>query len=722
MEVQVKQKSMREIKEGLPEEVREELDLYESQIQDYLAGLVGEIKFQKIRLQLGTYAQRQDGVQMQRIKIPFGGLNSAQLRRLSDVSDKYASGFMHLTTRQDVQLYYINIEKVPNMMRELADVGITTREACGNTVRNVTACHQSGVSPTETFDVTPYADAFKDFMLRNPICQNMGRKFKVCFEGCQDVDHAGVMIHDLGFRARVKEVDGVRKRGFQVYVGGGLGASPSLGHLWTEFLPVEDMIPFSAAVVRIFDRYGERKVRMKARMKFLVRKLGWEEFRKAVEAEWASLKVDPSWNDYLKNISEEVVPPSVNENIPPAPERTESDPAYLEWKESCVRPHELPGFAMVNLRIHNGDVTSDTGKALADITDIYSASDIRISISQNLILRWVPVKALPSLYTALKKIDLVKLGPETFDDITACPGADTCRLGITSAKGLATTLFEGMSNGLGQFKELSKDLSIKISGCPNSCAQHVTASIGFQGASLSNEGRNVPAEQVFVGGGLYGDDTRLATSIIKVPTKNAPRVVHKLLELYRDERQGDEHFDRVMERLGRDRIKDEITEFTDIPTFEEDPSFYEDWGHEEEKFELQKGVKGECAGATVEEKIPTFKDAQKRIQQAEALLKHGEYKTAIMEAYHSCAASAHVPLYTKLVDPFTSEQTMWEFENLLVRTGEADQKWMDVSGVLKDMLDQESSEEHAVEMLDTAREFYAECERLQDELTQPAKK
>jgi len=722
MEVQAKQKSMREIKEGLPEEVREELDLYENQIQDYLAGLTGDIKFQKIRLQLGTYAQRQDGVQMQRIKIPFGGLNSAQLRRLSDVSDKYASGFMHLTTRQDVQLYYINIETVPNMMRELADVGITTREACGNTVRNVTACHQSGVSPTETFDVTPYADAFKDFMLRNPICQNMGRKFKVCFEGCQDVDHAGVMIHDLGFRARVKEADGVKKRGFQVYVGGGLGASPSLGHLWTEFLPVEDMIPFSAAVVRIFDRYGERKVRMKARMKFLVRKLGWEEFRKVVEEEWATLKVNPSWNDYLKNISEEVVPPSVNENIPPAPEGTESDPAYLEWKESCVRPHELPDYAMVNLRIHNGDVTSDTGRALAEITDIYSASDIRISISQNLILRWVPIEALPSLYTALKEIDLVNLGPETFDDITACPGADTCRLGITSAKGLATTLFEGMSNGLGNFRELSKDMNIKISGCPNSCAQHVTASIGFQGASLSNEGRNVPAEQVFVGGGLYGDDTRLATSIIKVPTKNAPKVVHKLLELYRDERQGDEHFDLVMERLGRDRIKEEITEFTDIPSFEEDPLFYEDWGHEEEKFELQKGVKGECAGATVEEKIPTFKDAQKRIQQAEALLKHGEYKTAIMEAYHSCAASAHVPLYTKLVDPFTSEQTMWEFENLLVRTGEADQKWMDVSGVLKDMLDQEASEENAVEMLDTAREFYAECERLQDQLTQPSKK
>ncbi len=715
MEVQVKEKSMQDIIDGLSQEVREELDLFERQIKDYLAGQTGEIKFQKIRLQLGVYAQRQDGVQMQRIKIPFGGLNSAQLRRLADCSDKYASNFLHLTTRQDVQLYYIDLADEPNMMRELADVGITTREACGNTVRNVTACHQAGSSPTDTFDVSPYAEAFKNFMLRNPICQNMGRKFKVCFEGCHDKDHAGIMIHDLGFRARVKEEGGELKRGFQVYVGGGLGASPSLGHLWTEFLPVEEMIPFSASVVRIFDRFGERKVRMKARMKFLIRKLGMEEFRKLVEEERANLKVDPSWNDFLNNIDE--TPPEMNLNIPSVPEGIENDPLYIAWKETNVLPHGHEGFNMVNIKVHNGDITSDTARALADITDVFSASDIRISISQNLILRWVPTEALPALYAALYDISLANPGAETFEDITACPGADTCRLGITSAKGLADTLTAGMENGLGEYKKLAKGLNIKISGCPNSCAQHVSASIGFQGASLAKAGRNVPAEQVYVGGGLYGDESRLATSIIKVPTRNAPKVVKKLLDVYRDERSEGEHFDSVMERLGRDRIKEEITEFLQIPTFEEDPSFYQDWGHEQEKFELQKGVKGECAGATVEEKIPTFSDAEKRIQQAEALLKHGEYETSIMEAFHSCAASAHVPLYTKLVDPFTSEQTMWEFENLLVRTGDSDEKWLDISSVLKDMVDQEPSEELAVEMLEVAKELYSECERIQANLS-----
>ena len=334
----------------LPKLVADEIDEFEQQISDYMNGKISEVKFQKIRLQLGVYAQRQEGVQMQRIKIPYGKLSSAQLRTLADVSDRYASGFFHLTTRQDAQLYYVNLETVPNMMRDLAGAGITTREACGNTVRNVTASPITGASPTETFDVTPYAEAFKQFMLRNPICQNMGRKFKVCFESNPDVDNAGVRIHDLGFRARVREEDG--KRGFQVYVGGGLGASPSLGHLWTEFMPVEEMIPFSASVVRVFDRYGERKVRMKARMKFLVRKLGFEKFREAVEAERASLEADPSWNEYLGAIDREHETPGPNgHDLPEVPGWVEDDPDFAQWRRKNVSPAGVDGYSIVNVRV-----------------------------------------------------------------------------------------------------------------------------------------------------------------------------------------------------------------------------------------------------------------------------------------------------------------------------------------------------------------------------------
>lgn len=714
-------KTIKETIRDLPPLIREELDSLEKKIREYQAGMLGEIKFQKIRLQMGTYAQRQNGVQMQRIKIPYGGLTSHQLRRLADVTEKYASGFMHLTTRQDVQIYYVKLATVPNMMRELADAGITTREACGNTVRNVTACHQSGISKTETFDVTPYTDAFVQFMLRNPICQNMGRKFKVAFEGCSDKDHAGVRIHDLGFRARVKEIDGELRRGFQLYVGGGLGASPSLGYLWSDFIPAEEMLPLSASIIRIFDRYGERKVRMKARMKFLVRKLGFEEFRKRVEEERAQMKVDPLWNDYLKTIDEHENAPEVSTEIPPAPEGIDCDPGYIKWKESCVVPHREDGYRMVHVRIKLGDIESERARKLADIAEIFSGGEIRITIQQNFVLRWVPEDCLPSLYAALREADLTYLGADTFEDITACPGADTCRLGITSAKGLAGRLSDGMANGLSEYKEMAKDLKIKISGCPNSCAQHVSASIGFQGASINHEGRTVPAEMVFVGGSLLGDDTRLAIPIKKIPTRNAPKVVKKLLDLHRDEKDGDEDFDMVMQRLGADRIKKELDEFTSIPSFEEDPAFYQDWGHEEEKFEVQQGVKGECAGATVEEKIPTFKDAEKHLEKAHAFLHHGELKSSIIESYHACSATAHVPLYTKLVDPFTDEQTIWEFENMLVRTGEADSKWINIAARLREKLNVEPTKEIAEELLAVASDMHAECQQIQMNLTQARK-
>ncbi|MGI9553859.1 MAG: nitrite reductase [Thermodesulfobacteriota bacterium] len=710
-------KSLEQIEQGLPDLVRDELNEFEENVKKFRAGKIGDVKFQKIRLQLGTYAQRQDGVQMQRIKIPYGGMTSEQLRRLSDVSDKYASGFMHLTTRQDVQLYYIKLEDVPNMMRELADAGITTREACGNTVRNVTASPITGASPTETFDVTPYAEAFKNFMLRNPICQNMGRKFKVCFESNQDIDNAGIMIHDLGFRAKITEIDGKKQKGFQLYVGGGLGASPSLGHLWSEFIPVEEMIPLSASIVRIFDRYGERKVRMKARMKFLIRKLGFDKFKELVDEERANLEVDPEWNNYLKNIPEHETPPDKKYNYKTVPKETENDPEYIDWKNTNISPAGEKGYSIANIRVKLGDVPSDTGRALADIADSYGDGNLRVTIQQNFVIRWIPDKAVPSLYNALKEIGLSNPGADSFRDITACPGADTCRLGITSAKGLATRLTDLMNNGLGKYKESSKNLKIKISGCPNSCAQHASANIGFQGASITKDGRSVPAEMLFLGGGLYGDDSRLATPIGKVPTRNAPKVVERLLAMYEAEKEDGEHFDLYMKKLGPKAIKDILKEYNEIPSYEDDPDFYKDWGHEEEEFGIQQGVKGECAGATVEEKIPTFADAEKRLEQAQALFIHGEYESSINELYLACSDSAHVPLYTKLVDPFTPDQTLWEFENLLVRTGEADKRWVDISKSFKDYRQGEYSAENAVKFLEIAKEFNAECQKIQSALT-----
>src|SRR5947207_5734230 len=291
--------------QGVPEYVIEELAHYEQQIRKYRAGEVDETKMQKLRLHFGTYAQRQEGVQMQRIKIPGGFLTADQLIRLANAADRFGTGFLHFTTREDAQIYYVKLEETPDLLRFLAEAGITSREACGNTVRNITACYRAGTSATEAFDVMPYSQALFRFLVRNKYNQNLGRKFKITFEGCAD-DHSGLRIHDIGLWAVTKTRNGKLRRGFRVYLGGGLGAAPHLSHLYTDFLPADELFNLAAAALRLFDRYGERKARMKARMKFLVESLGWEAFRKALEQERETVGPIPL-TDYLQE-TEDTIP------------------------------------------------------------------------------------------------------------------------------------------------------------------------------------------------------------------------------------------------------------------------------------------------------------------------------------------------------------------------------------------------------------------------------
>ncbi|HKC86241.1 MAG TPA: nitrite/sulfite reductase, partial [Blastocatellia bacterium] len=324
----------------IPDYVEDELAYYEQQIKKYRAGELGETKMQKLRLHFGTYAQRQEGVQMQRIKIPGGYLTADQLTRLADVADRYASGFIHFTTREDAQLYYLRLEEAPALLRALAEVGVTTREACGNTVRNITACYRAGVSHNEVFNVYPYALALFRYFLRNKFNQNMGRKFKIAFEGCAD-DHSALAFHDLGFHAMAREENGETRRGFRVYVGGGMGGGPYVAHVYADFLPVEELFDFSTAVIRVFDRYGERKQRMKARMKFLVQTMGWEKFRAAVDAEREIIGPLPSVADFLEEESEPVfgaTTPELNMLSPWA-----NDPEFQQWARDSVIEHRIPG-------------------------------------------------------------------------------------------------------------------------------------------------------------------------------------------------------------------------------------------------------------------------------------------------------------------------------------------------------------------------------------------
>src|SRR6266498_2932928 len=411
---------------ALPDVVSDELAHYEEQIGKYRAGELDETKMQKLRLHFGTYAQRQEGVQMQRIKIPGGRLTADQLVRLADASDRYGSGFIHFTTREDAQIYYVKLEEAPELLRYLAEAGITSREACGNTVRNITACYRAGTSATEAFNVLPYADALFRYLVRNKYNQNLGRKFKITFEGCTE-DHSGLRIHDIGLRAVSKEEKGKIKFGFRVYLGGGLGATPHLAQLYTEFLPVEELLNLAAAILRLFDRYGERKARMKARMKFLVQTLGWDSFRAALDEERQRVGPLPLGQHFHEP---EVLIPVISprSNGLKVLDQRSADPHFHAWVSDSVIEHKIKGFRGVHVRIKLGDLTADRARNLAAVSKRFSASQLRISIEQNIYLPWVREEKLFELYRELANISLAAPGASTIADITTCPGSDTCRL------------------------------------------------------------------------------------------------------------------------------------------------------------------------------------------------------------------------------------------------------------------------------------------------------
>lgn len=692
--------------QSLPQYFQDEMAQYELMIQKFRAGQIGETKMQKFRLQFGTYAQRQDGVQMQRIKIPGGYLTADQLTRLADAADQYASGFIHFTTREDAQLYYLLLENTPNLLRSLEEVGITTREACGNTVRNITACYRAGVSHTEVFNVYPYTDALFRFLLRNKHNQNMGRKMKFAFEGCTE-DHSALAFHDLGFQAVVRDENGELKRGFKVHVGGGLGSAPMLAKIYSEFLPVEEMFNFTIAVIRVFDRFGERKQRMKARMKFLVQSMGWEKFKAAVDAEREIIGELPSVESYLQEVVEpEIAPSSLNVLDP-----ITNDPNYQQWAKDNVIAHRIDGLRGVHVRTKLGDITSDRARELADIARQFSSSELRVSIEQNLFLPWVRVSDLPALYQSLQQSSLHDAGAETIADVTACPGADTCRLGIASAKGLGSAISESFFTGsLAPYREANRDLRIKISGCPNGCAQHAVGNIGFHAAALSANGRNVPTHILFLGGSANHGAPKAGKIIGKFPARASIQVVEELLKLHNNEKQDGEDFNSFIARVGDARVKEVLEPLRAVPSFEDDPTFYDDYGHENEQFTVRSGVRGECAGTTIAEIVPTFSEAHERLSQAAAHLHHGNYEAVIIEAYEAAVAAARVPLYQRLVDPITSLEALWSFENIFVLSGATNGEWKDLSATFETIKAANADEVNAQAALEKARAYVGYCE------------
>ena len=566
-----------------------EIDTFDHFVRRFWKGEITPDEFKRFRLQHGVYGQRQEGVHMIRVKIPWGGLTARQLERLAELTEESPRGVGHITTRQNIQFHFVKPEDLTPTLRRLGEVGLTTREACGNTVRNVAACAHAGVAPDEPFDVTPYADATARFLLRNPMNQNLPRKFKISFSGC--ADHCGLPpIHDIGAVAVVRGENGTNRQGFRLYVGGGLGPSPQVAQLLEDFTPVEDLLVTVAAILRVFDRLGNRDNKYLARLKFVIRNLGMDKFRELVFKERTG----------LRGVLAGKIPPVVLKAEPerPSPGGAEhvgapnGDPEYQRWWLTNVRPQKQAGHFMVSVRLTLGDVTAQQLRVLAFVARQFADGWVRTTNQQNVLFRWVPGASLPAVYRLLKGAGLADPSADRLADITACPGADTCQLGITSSRGLALAIGEIFRNGHAHLAD-EAGIRIKISGCPNSCGHHHIAGIGFSGGSKEFHGNQVPTYQVFLGASLNLDGTRYARPTIKVPSKNAPALVGRLLDLYHAERVDGEKFDGFVERIGAARIRQAVKDLTDLLPQADAPDAYVDWGGEAQ-FRVKVGV-GECA-------------------------------------------------------------------------------------------------------------------------------
>jgi sulfite reductase (ferredoxin) len=629
----------------------------EKKIFAFRGGQIHEEKFRSLRLARGIYGQRQPGVQMIRIKLPFGRVTFKQLLKIADVSDTYGSGNLHLTTRQDIQIHYVSLDRTPELWAELERDDITLREACGNTVRNVTSSPDAGINPEEPFDVSPYAHAVFKYFLRNPICQEMGRKIKISFSS-SDRDTAFSYIHDLGFIPKINEKG---ERGFKVMLAGGLGAQPFLASPVHDFLPEDQVIPYTESVLRVFDRHGERNNRNKARMKYLVQKLGLEEVLSLVSAERIANKSKSFTID--RSAVDVPVLPTEREFLPLEEENSLS---YQHWLATNVFEQKQTGFFGVYVKVTVGDIKSDQARAMVVAIRDLVADEIRVTQNQGLLLKFVRKEALPSLYKSLKDLNLADPGFDSLADITTCPGTDTCNLGISNSMSLAATLEQVIYT---EYPELiyDKDIKIKISGCMNSCGQHGLAHIGFHGSSVKANGKVVPAVQVMMGGGTVGNgEGRVSDRVIKVPSKRATHALRHILDDYAALALQGEPFNGYYDRQGKDYFYQLLKPVADLTSLI--PEEYVDWGHEE-TFQTAIGV-GECAGVIIDLVATLLLEGKEKLGWASEALAGGAWSDAIYHSYAVLVNSAKALLLDKGVNCSTQTGVIKEFDTNYVETGE----------------------------------------------------
>ncbi|CAI2718116.1 sulfurtransferase TusA family protein [Nitrospina watsonii] len=681
----------------IPPEVRQELEDFAAEVERLEKGEVSEEEFKRFRLQHGIYGQRQPGqVQMIRTKLPLGRYSTEQMIALADFADKYSNKVLHVTTRQDIQFHFVALEDVPQGLQDLAAHGITTREACGNTVRNVTACHKAGTCKEETFDVLPYARAVSRFLLRHPLTQNLPRKFKISVGGCNGCGLSP--IHDIGLNGVVRE----GQRGFRMVIGGGLGSSPRLARHFSDFVAAEDLLRTCEAVIRVFDQHGDKKNRNKARFKYVLDKYGVDKTRALVEEQFQKLegKTFPAIDVPGESI------PAIRDFTPNRD--FDNDPDFKNWVQRNTSPQRQDGFYNVHIKLQLGDLTSEHARVIAHVVDQVAGGQLVNTVHQNIMIPWVKPDAFGNIFAELKKIGQHKAGTEELKDMTCCPGSETCNLGITHSRGLINQLTEDVENLYTGSNDLDA-ISIKASGCPNSCGQHHIADIGFSGGAKKVNGVLAPHYEMMLGGRISESGAQFGEHVVKIPAKNVPLATRRTVDAYKRDRKNDESFPQFYDRVGKGYFGELLSDLKELPSITESPQSYVDY-HSTEKFTLDDRGQGECAGAVTDMITDHLSEAERALFQSTRAFEKELIADSVRQANRSLALAARALLVTEGMDFEDNLETMSKFESLIVETGIVAETHAGV--VERFQKDPESADaDFAQGMIDESKALIDECRK-----------
>lgn len=655
---------------NLPEDLKKDIETYRSEIESFLKGEIHPTQFRGKRVPRGVYEQRTNNSFMVRVRVPAGGITPVQMEKTAELSKKYGNGILHITTRQDVQLHWIKLADTPEIMFELFKVGLTTKGGGGNTVRNITACYDSGVCEQEVFDVSPYSIALTEYLIKDPKSYTLPRKFKISFSGCSS-DCSLATINDVGFIAAEQTINGKKEQGFRVYVAGGMGAASRIAEKLEDFIPLSEAGNVAEAVKRFFDKNGNRKNKHKARLRFLFEKLGREEFIKRYRDELKDLKDEGGVKLEIREMNT-----TLKASIPSSDtsadmnDKSVDDSINTRWFTQNVTPQKQKGYYFVKVFLPLGDITAEQMKDLAGAARKFKEGTMRSTHDQNLVFRWIHKSELKTLFDELKKIGLEKSGAKTVADVMCCAGASTCRLGICLSRGLSSALSNAFEKETENIQSI-ENLKIKVSGCPNACGQNPVGQIGLFGAARRIGEKMVPFYMISLGGRVEEGKTALGENIGMVPSKDIPSIFSSFLKDYKSNGQ-DSDFYKYLKNRGKKFMKDLIDKHQSVPSYAKNKDYYFDWGAKEE-FSLAGRGAGECGAGVFDMMEVDLEEAKKSILKGEEIINNNG--NPVRELYEAVSRSSRALLVTRGAEPKDDIEAFEYFEDLFINKELVDKKF-----------------------------------------------